>query len=78
MAIQNKQNKPAQQELELHSSAIEVLSKVSWSEMNDVQQADPTISQAVQWVKVENKPKLSKCGKIKPKNYECVSVSLIV
>ena len=48
VAIQNKQNKPAQQELELHSSIIEVPSKVSPSEMKDAQLADPTISQVVQ------------------------------
>ena len=59
MAIQNKENKPAQQELELHSSVIEVLSKVSPSEMMEAQQADPTIGQVVQWVKAGNKPKLS-------------------
>ena len=42
-----KKNKPAQQELELHSNVIEVLSKVSPSEMIEGQQADPTISQVV-------------------------------
>ena len=33
VAIQNKENKPSQEEVELHSSVIEVLSKVSPSKM---------------------------------------------
>ena len=45
VAFQEKQNKPIQQELELHSSVIEILSKVTSSEMKDAQQADPTTSQ---------------------------------
>ena len=44
VAIQDKEDKPAPQELDLHSSAIEVLSKVPTSEMKEAQQADPTIS----------------------------------
>ena len=51
VASQNKVNKPAQQELELHSSVIEVLSRVSPSERKEAQQAYTTIGQAVQWVK---------------------------
>ena len=47
VALQDKEDKPVPQELDLHSSAIEVLSKVSTSEMKEAQQADPTISQAV-------------------------------
>ena len=42
VATQNNEKNPAQ-ELELHSSVIEVLSKVSPSEMKEAQQADPTI-----------------------------------
>ena len=41
VAIQEKQNKPAQQDLELHSSVTEVLSKVTPLEMKDAQQTDP-------------------------------------
>ena len=67
MAIQDKKDKPAPQELELHSSAIEVLSKVSASEIKEAQQADPTIGQVVQWVKAGNKPKLSQIRKEKTK-----------
>ena len=59
VAIQDKEDKPATQELELHFSVIDILSKVSTSEMKEGQQADPTISQVVQWVKAGNKPKLS-------------------
>ena len=47
VAIQDKKNKPAQQELELHSNVIEVLNKVSLSEMIESQQTDPTIAQVV-------------------------------
>ena len=65
VAIQDKEDKPAPQELELHSSAIEVLSKVSTSEMKEAQQADPTINQVVWWVKAGNKPKLSQIRKEK-------------
>ena len=65
VAIQDKEDKPAQQELELHSNVIEVLSKVSPSEMIEAQQANPTISQVVQWVKADNKPKLSQIRKEK-------------
>ena len=65
VAIQNQENKPAQQELELHSSMIEVLRKVFPSEIIKAQQADPTIGQVVQWVMVENKPKLSQIRKEK-------------
>ena len=56
-AIQDKEDKPASQELELHSSVIEVLSKVSISEMREAQQADPTNGQVVWWVKAGNKAK---------------------
>ena len=56
MVMQHKEDKPAQQELELHSNVIEVLSKVSISKMIGAQQADLTISQVVQWVKAGNKP----------------------
>ena len=76
VAIHNKENKPAQQELELHSSMIEVLSKVSPSEMKEAQQADPIISQEVQWVKAGNKPKLSPIRKEKLKKYKEVSVPI--
>ena len=65
VAIENNENKPAQQELELHSSVIEVLSKVSPSEMIEAQQAQSTIGQVVQLVKVGNKPKLSQIRKEK-------------
>ena len=41
MAIQNQENKPAQQKLELHSNVVEVLSRVSPSEIIEVQQAYP-------------------------------------
>ena len=68
MAIQDKEDKPAPQKLELHTSAIDVLNKVSTSEMKEAQQADPTISQVVKWVKVGNKPKLSQIRKEKSKN----------
>ena len=47
MATENKEDKPAQQGLELHSNVINVLSKVSPSEMTEAQQTDPTISQVV-------------------------------
>ena len=47
VAIQNKEDKPAPQELEIQSNVIEVLSKVSSAEMREAQQADPTISQVV-------------------------------
>ena len=47
---------------------MEVLSKVTSSEMKDAQQADPTISQVVQWVKVGNKPKLSQIRKVQSEN----------
>ena len=67
MAIQNKEDKPAPQELEKQSNVIEVLSKVSSAEMSKAQQADPTISQVVQWVKAGNKPKLSQIRKVKSK-----------
>ena len=63
VTIQDKEDKPAPTELELHSSVIEVLSKVSTSEMREAQQADPTIGQAVQWVKAGNKAKLSQIRK---------------
>ena len=59
VAIQDKEDKPAPWELELYSSVIEILSKVSTSEMEEVQQADPTISQVGHWVKAGNKAKLS-------------------
>ena len=62
VAIQNKENKLDQQELELHSGVTEFLSKVSLSEMI-AQQVDHTIGQIVQWVKAGNKPKLSQIGK---------------
>ena len=48
VAIKNKENKTAQQELGLHSHVIEVLSKVSPSEMIEAQQADLIIGQVVQ------------------------------
>ena len=51
VAMQNIENKPGQQELELHSSMIEVLNNVSPSEMKEAEQVDPTICQIVQWVK---------------------------
>ena len=47
VAIQNKENKLAKQELAVHSSVIEALSRVSSSEMEEAQQADPTSSQIV-------------------------------
>ena len=56
MSIKNKESKTAQQELELNSSVIEVLGKVSPSEMIEVQQTNPTICQVMQWVKAGNKP----------------------
>ena len=68
VAIQNKENKPAQQEPELHSGVIEVLSKVSPCEMKEAQQADPTIIHVVQWVKAGNKQKLPQIIKEKSKN----------
>ena len=64
-AMQDKKDKLAPKELNLHSSAIEVLSKVSISEMKEAQQADPTICQVVWWVKAGNKPKLSQSRKEK-------------
>ena len=65
MAIQNKEDKPTLQELEIQSNVIGVLRKVSTTEMREAQQADPTISQVVQWVKVGNRPKLSQIRKVK-------------
>ena len=65
MAIQDKKDKPAKQELELYSNVIEVLSNVSPSDMIEAQQADPTIGQVVQLVKAGNKPKLSQIRKEK-------------
>ena len=47
VAIQNKENKPAQQELELKSSVIEVVSKVSSSKRIEPQQADHWSGSAV-------------------------------
>ena len=44
VAIQEKQNKPAQQELELHFIAIGVLNQVTPSDIKDAQQAHPTIN----------------------------------
>ena len=67
MARQDKEDKHAPQELDLYSSMIDVLSRVSTSEMREAQQADPTISQVVQWVKAGNKPKLSQIRKEKSK-----------
>ena len=61
----NWENKPVQQELELHSRVIEVLSKVSPWEIIEAQQADPTIGQVVQWVKTRIKPNLLQIGKEK-------------
>ena len=68
VAIQNKEKKPVQHELEQHSRVIEVLSKVSPSEMKDAQQDYPTIGQVVQWVKAGNNPKLSEITNGKSKN----------
>ena len=68
MAIQDKEDKPAHPDLELHSSVIEILSKVSSSEMIEAQQADPTLGQVVQWVNAGNKPILSQIRKEKLKN----------
>ena len=65
MAIQDKEDKPSPQELELHSSVIDILSKVSTSEMREAQQADLTIGQVVWWVKAGNKPKLCQIRKEK-------------
>ena len=62
------ENKPAQQELELHSNVTEVLSKVYPSEMIEAQQADPTIGQVVWCVKVGNKLKISQIMKTKSKS----------
>ena len=45
MAIRDKEDKPVQHKLEMHSNVIEVLSKVFPSEMIHVQQVDPTIGQ---------------------------------
>ena len=67
VTVQNKDNKHPKQELELHSSVIEVLSKMSPSEMKEAQQAEPTISQIVQWVKSGNKSKFSQIKKEKSK-----------
>ena len=47
---------------------IEVLSKVSPSEMIEAKQADLTIGQVVWWVKTDNKPKLSRIRKTKSKS----------
>ena len=65
MALQDQENKPAQQKLELHSNVVEDLSRVSPSEMIEAQQADPIFGQAVWWVKAGNKPKLSQIWKEK-------------
>ena len=65
VAIQDKEDKPVEEELELHSNIIIVPSKVSPSEMIEAQQADPSTSQVVQWVKTGNKPKLSQIRKEK-------------
>ena len=68
VAIQDKEDKPAPQELELHSSVIDILSNMSTLEMKEAQQTDPTISQVVQWVKAGHKPKLCQIRKEKSKN----------
>ena len=68
VAIQEKHNKPAKHVLELHSSVIEILSKVTPLAMKDAQQSDPTSGQEVQCVKGGNKPKLSQIWKVKSKN----------
>ena len=47
VAIENKEDKPAQQDLELHSNVVKNLSKVSQLKMTEAQQTDPTISQVV-------------------------------
>ena len=60
-----EEDKPAQQDLELHSNVIEFLSKVSPLEMIEAQETDPIISQVVQWVKADNKPKLLQIRKEK-------------
>ena len=67
VSVQNKEDKTAQQELEVHTDVIKVLSKGSPLEMIEAQQADPTIGQVVQWVKAGNKPKLSQIRKQKSK-----------
>ena len=74
VAIQDKEDKPAPQELELHYSAIDILSKVSTSEMREAQQADATISEVVWWVKAgnnQNYPKLGKKNKKNVRKYLC-------
>ena len=58
VAIQERGIKPAEQDLGLHTNVIEVWRKVSPSEMKEVQQSDPTISQVLQYVKAGNKPKI--------------------
>ena len=65
MDIQDKEDTPAQHELEMQSNVVKVLSKVSPSDMIEAQEADSTISQVVQWVKPGNKPKLSQIRKEK-------------
>ena len=45
VATQDKEDKPTQQQLELHSNVIAVLSKVSPSEITEAQQVNPTIGQ---------------------------------
>ena len=57
---------------------MEVLSKVSPSEMVEAQQADPTISQVVQWLKACNKPKLSQIGKKIQKLSGSISTNSII
>ena len=51
MAIQVRSSKPDEQKLQLQTSVIEVLSKVSPSVMEDVQQSDLTFSLVTQYSK---------------------------
>ena len=66
VATQGKCSKPAEQDLELHSNVIEVLTKVTPSEMKSA----PPISPVVQYVKAANKPTLSQIQKVKQKSEE--------
>ena len=47
MTIQDKEENPVQQDLELHSNVMEGLNKVSPLEIIEAQQTDPTIGQVM-------------------------------
>ena len=68
--IQKRSRKPAEQDLKLQTNVIEVLNKVSPSEIKEAQKSDPIISQVMKYIKAGKKPKLSHIWKVKSKNVQ--------